>query len=297
MDNSLHSSVVEMDETIQSWEKHKIYSDKVMRAMIGDDFLLRHVNHMSNCANKLAITYDGVEAGYCRDRMCPMCQWRRSRKQYGLLMDTISCLSYQYLMLTVTRPNRPGSELRDEIRRLNQALMKMLRRPVFAPVKGIQRNVEVTYNIEAETYHPHIHALLAVNPTYFDSREYIPREVWVSEWNAANGWDKQLMGYDLQVDIRKVKDTSGIAELSKYVTKPMNIDPNTPVAVKHLRTLSGQLHGARLIGRTGDVAKAASDSREAYKAQFSGGEEGGGRQGRVVMCEWDMERKRYDILL
>src|SRR5699024_12750864 len=45
-------------------------------------------------------------------------------------------------------------------------------------VKGWYRCLEITHNVnrqskDFDTYHPHFHCLLCVNPSYFTSRDYI----------------------------------------------------------------------------------------------------------------------------
>ena len=47
-------------------------------------------------------------ANFCRDRLCPMCNWRRSLKifaQVSKVMDALQAEGYQFLFLTLTVRN------------------------------------------------------------------------------------------------------------------------------------------------------------------------------------------------
>ena len=53
-------------------------------------------------------------ANFCKDRLCPMCNWRRSLKLYGqvsAVMDVLEEQGYQFLFLTLTIKNCSASDL------------------------------------------------------------------------------------------------------------------------------------------------------------------------------------------
>ena len=155
-----------------------------------------------------------------------MCQWRRSLKMHGqvracleyLAAQRISnhCKPYQYIMLTLTVPNCDGRDLAYTLDLLQQSWQRLQRRKEYkAAIKGSVRCVEITYNRDADTYHPHIHALLAVLPSYFGSRYYITHDQWLDIWR-----DCTRIPSITQVDIRKTTgDAAAVAEVSKYATK------------------------------------------------------------------------------
>jgi plasmid rolling circle replication initiator protein Rep len=95
-------------------------------------------------------------------------------------------------------------------------------------LRGFFKALEITYNKAVDTYHPHIHAVLAVPKNYFISRDYIKRDEWLSLWR------KSMKNPRItQVDIRKAKDkrdlklgdtavntlSSAVAEIAKYAVK------------------------------------------------------------------------------
>lgn len=189
---------------------------------------------IQNCADSLRFERgeDGrlrlAEARFCRVRLCPICQWRRSLKVYGQTVQIVRYLAderakasrkpYAYLMLTLTVRNVPGTELRAKLDLFSKAWQRITQRAeVRAAVVGSMRTVEITYNREKNTYHPHIHALLCVKPSYFHSKAYIPQQRWLELWREAMR-DPSID----QVDIRRCYGVGdkAIAEVAKYTAKP-----------------------------------------------------------------------------
>ena len=72
------------------------------------------------------------------------------------------------LFLTLTVKNCKADELRDTLTLLTAAWTKLAkRRPFMRAVKGWFRAIEITRNQSDGTYHPHIPAILVVEPDYF----------------------------------------------------------------------------------------------------------------------------------
>ena len=66
---------------------------------------------------------------------------------------------------------------------------------------GFLRATEVTRNELMDTYHPHIHVLLFVSPTYFKNKEnYISQDEWTELWKKSAKLD-----YYPIVDVRAIK--------------------------------------------------------------------------------------------
>lgn len=143
------------------------------------------------------------------------------------------CLSLQneykttsYLLLTLTVPNVPESDLKAEMSKMNKAWTGVARRAEFKrAVWGWFKALEVTHNSTTDTYHPHFHILLAVPGEYFKGKNYINQARWLTLWREAMKNDSIT-----QVDIRRVKPNpkrngstaieSAAAEVGKYATKP-----------------------------------------------------------------------------
>jgi plasmid rolling circle replication initiator protein Rep len=118
------------------------------------------------------------------------------------------------------------------------------------------RALEVTYNAESDTYHPHFHVLLLVPKNYFDHGRglYISRDEWLGLWQEVTG-----MPEITQVDIRKVRKQSSrkpleaiTAEVAKYATKPSSYIEKSPKGVlkaskEVVKALHYALKGRRLV--------------------------------------------------
>lgn len=189
------------------------------------------------------------KASFCRVRLCPMCQWRRSLKLGAEVRQVVeranadhireAGTAWRWLMVTFTVRNVPGEELGSTIDRLHRAVNNMAKCAKWkAAVRGWLRATEVTHNINKfskfyDTYHPHIHALLCVPSSYFKGKGYITQKQWAELWAHYVG-----TAYTPVVDVRIIKAEDGkdvsalpaaeqaaamgkaVAEVSKYASKP-----------------------------------------------------------------------------
>jgi len=155
----------------------------------------------------------------CRVRLCPICSWRRSLKLYHQTEAIALHLGekYRYIMVTLTVRNCPGHELKENLDNLFQSLNRFNQlKAIKAAWKGWARGVEITHNMSDETFHPHVHIVVAVNPSYFNSRDYISQKDLQEMWRKSARLD-----YDPIVDVRRIKGLPGaVAEVSKYAAKP-----------------------------------------------------------------------------
>lgn len=187
---------------------------------------------------------------FCGQRLCPGCAYR------GSLVNavTISAITgamvdegYTALLVTVTAPNCSGVQLSDEIKRYNRAWNDLMKNdPYKTSWKHHIRKFEVTYNQQANTYHPHIHALVYVKAGYFGghNKQYISQDRLLKDWRRVFK-DQNIT----QVDIRKThgQDWQAISELSKYIAKSSDYltDYDT------FRTYYVSLRGKRITGYAG----------------------------------------------
>lgn len=154
-------------------------------------------------------------ANFCRDRLCPMCSWRRTYKIYSQIsriMDVIEN-DYVFLFLTLTVPNCSADELPQLIDELQDGWHNLIHYKRFkTSVKGFFRALEVTRNTDKtspsyNTYHPHFHTILAVKKSYLTSRDYIQHSEWLDMWRKAMR-DNSIT----QVDIRRCKSKNDIVQ-------------------------------------------------------------------------------------
>lgn len=183
--------------------------------MIGED---KYEERAKTCSSWLEYkcnsqTYEKRlhRAGFCQLRLCPLCTKRKARraaKQLSLVMEYIEeqhrySGGVQYLFLTLTIQNVTGDKLSEAITDLTSAWSKLRRRRRFErAVKGWFRAIEVNYNKKTHEFHPHIHAILAVEDSYFPSVNglYITQPEWIKLWR-----ESLQVDYDPSVDIRSTR--------------------------------------------------------------------------------------------
>lgn len=210
-------------------------------------------------------------ANFCRDRLCPMCAWRRSYKIFSQVSQIMKLIKddYLFLFLTLTVPNVKGSDLSKTVDDLGKGWTKLLRhKRVKKVVKGYFKALEITRNARRDDYHPHFHSVLAVPKSYFKKNDYIKQEEWLSIW-------RECMADDTitQVDIRRAKNkptsdevqasedlASAVAEIAKYAVKSGDylIYGDTETTDKVVDVFASVLHGRRLCSfdRNGAFGKA-----------------------------------------
>lgn len=116
-----------------------------------------------------------VDGDFCRDRMCPQCQWRKSMRQFSVAVKVGHEALRRYpgvhfLFLTLTVPNVSLADLGDTLDLIFHGWKKLYeRKEVKKCVLGYHRALEISYNAKENTFHPHIHAALMVPPDYFES--------------------------------------------------------------------------------------------------------------------------------
>lgn len=181
--------------------------------------LAKKAERVFECGTYLEFRGKGLQyANFCKDRLCPMCAWRKSLKIYGEMSAVMSAIdpSNQFLFLTLTVKNVDGHNLSDELDKLYKGYdLFMKKNMIKQGVKGWFRALEVTYNQDTG-YHPHFHVVLQVGKDYF-GRNYIKQSDYEKMWREAMNLD-----YDPRVDIRKVDNLTkekAVAELAKYAVK------------------------------------------------------------------------------
>ena len=216
---------------------------------------------LANCGSFLEFspTVSGdkklVNANFCKVRLCPMCNWRRSKKIFGQVSKIINAINNEkekeYIFLTLTCKNVSGEDLREQIKILLKSFNRMIsdNSKTKKMCQGYFRGLEVTRNNNDGTYHPHIHCILVVNKSYFKSKNYIKQKEWASIWQHYLKVD-----YIPVVHIEKFKNNNhkAVAEASKYAVKDTDIFLETQEETeKNILILHQALFNIRLIGMGG----------------------------------------------
>lgn len=210
---------------------------------------------------------------FCKNRFCPMCSWRKARKDTVVINILMKHLreehNKEFIFLTLTTPNVSGEQLNEEIKKYNNAFRKLMKRTeVLNITKGYIRKLEVTYqkskyitkklykdkqkyydkrglqvgSLEPNynTYNPHFHVVIAVNKSYF-KKGYITQKRWLELWQEATG-DSSIT----QVNVKKAKhgdDNKDVYELAKYSAK----DEDYLVSKKVFKIFYEALKGKQLL--------------------------------------------------
>lgn len=268
--------------------KKRNWKDKKIRAeLTAKHFesagLQSKAERMGDCANQLVFkqTDEGLklyQAWFCKVRLCPMCNWRRSLKiayQNKRIVETINQREkVNWLFLTLTVKNTDAESLSETISAMFKAWNRLVGYKAFkTSVKGYFRALEVTRNRDPEsesfgTYHPHFHVLLCVAPSYF-TRNYIKQSEWTSLWQKAMRLDYTPIVHiqrvkpkekldDLPIyeeDLKKaIKEQKAILEVSKYPVKDTDVIQGNTVTRENVETvlaLDNALAYKRLIGYGG----------------------------------------------
>lgn len=221
------------------WSKHKMSNVELTElfeiARSIDETILTdsRMDSLRHCSDVVIFLQDAAgnrklkSANFCRVRVCPMCNWRRSMKlfsQVSAITDEILReKKARFIFVTLTVRNVQGHELTDMINKMNQAFKYLTSKgQTFAPAKELKKNLlgymkaeEITYNSKAGTFHPHIHTIFEVKPSYFRDG-YLTKKAWITLWRSALGVD-----YDPSVDVRNIKGgtAKAVAEVAKYPVK------------------------------------------------------------------------------
>lgn len=246
-------------------------------------FLKKRADRMHRCSDYLVfgdvvdpetgeVTRKLQAAEFCRDRLCPMCQWRKSLVTFSQVSEIMDWIDAHHpgefvpVFLTLTMRNVGADELGDGITSILQAWSRMMNkagnRKPYRVTAGWFRALEVTYNRDTDEWHPHIHAVLLVPADYFtDPEKYIDHDGWVAEWKWALRAD-----YDPSVDVRTIKGdrAHAVAEVSKYAVKPGDwLDPEDYDGTdRRVYLLATELKGRRLTAFGGLMLQVRKDLKQ-----------------------------------
>lgn len=218
-------------KTLDDLKLHKVFqahlSVKLSQAYLNSKHWSEDkASRLKTCGDFVMIAQNGgiIGANFCKNRYCPICQWRASRAMFGHMCRIVSYLDtefpdYRYLLLTVTLVNTVtlSEGLEAVLKGFNNLTHDRTFRKV---VRGFLRSLEITYKESAQTWHPHIHCIVAVDDNYFKG-DYLDHSSWRKLWERA-----ARVNYHSNVDIRTIKGDKikAIAEVAKYAVKPCSLD-------------------------------------------------------------------------
>ena len=245
--------------------------------------LIKKSERMYDCGNYLVFKINEgrlklYQAYFCKARLCPMCNWRRSLKiafqNKKIIQEVNQREKVSWLFLTLTVQNVSGEDLKDTMDQMTKAFNRFTKYARFKKsVRGYFRAMEVTRNWDKQnqwygTYHPHFHVLIAVPNDYF-GRNYIKQSEWTALWKRAMQIDYQPIVHVQRVKPKKettdflaveekmkqsIAEQNAIFEVSKYPVKDTDVirgDKVTPENVQTVKDLDKALAYKRLISYGG----------------------------------------------
>ena len=219
------------------WDQHKDQARQVAGIYTQADYE-KYSKRIWECSQSLefrVLTDDKQQthlklhsARFCRVRLCPVCQWRRSMMWRARFLKALPkiCADYprgRFIFLTLTVRNCRLEDLRDTIAWMNASWLKMIRRKNF-PALGWIKCIEVSRS-ETDLAHPHFHCLLMVNETYF-SRGYISQADWTKMWKECLKVD-----YTPIINVKRVRNRKHNSKHSVYTGNDVTVNntENRPV--------------------------------------------------------------------
>lgn len=299
------------------WDANRALSDDVGGIYAGAAEFERYAARIDACSGILRFGWVNTpdtgesrlrlrEAHFCRVRHCPVCQWRRSLMWQARFYQSLPKLveehpKARWLFLTLTVRNCSIGDLRDTLQHMNKSWQRLKDRKEFKPVLGWVRTTEVTRGKDGSA-HPHFHALLMVQPSWFKGSSYVKHARWVEIWG-----DCLRADYAPNIDVRTVKARApksgqtpmdataaalqgAVAETLKYSTKPADMVADESWFLE----LTRQTHKLRFVASGGslkDVLKVdeETDSDLALADGIAEGEDDGSR----LAFNWRSNDRRY----
>lgn len=281
-------------------------------AEILDILHFKKANNVKDCADELVfkVTDEGFlrlhQVWFCKSKLCPLCNWRRSLKMSYQNEEIISEAIKQqpnarFLFLTLTvKSVYDGKELDKTLKEITNGFRKLMQyKAVSKNLIGYMRATEVTINDTDNSFHPHFHVLLMVKSTYFKGDDnYLSQDDWTKFWKKAMKLD-----YTPVVHIQAVKGVKkSILETSKYPVKDSEYLTNDlerdSFVVDNLET---GLHRKRQIGYGllfKDIRKKLQlDDTEDGDLRIVGAdeEEETSESAQIIYAKWNNFRKNYFI--
>ena len=274
-------------DPLGKFTKHRRYNRPITRALMTDAETRDIGRQIALCSTRLGLEIPlGDEhlgdallrsALLCNRRLCPFCEWRRTRALRARLIAGLNAFAavepkWSAVFVTLTQQNCQLADLRSTIREMHAALGRLsktamwptpywLRRTEVTvkrlqgeqPTLNTKGSTEVLPHLEGgriQSVHPHIHCLLLVPPSYW-SHGYVKQLRWQQEWQMAARLD-----YAPVVDVRRAKarpsdehlhgvaPVAAVIEAAKYATKATDL-----LALgDELPEFHHQMKGLRLYG-------------------------------------------------
>lgn len=216
------------------------------------------------CAERVSLCYHNPYSPrpitfYCKQRQCPICQWRRSQRTCAEMHQLFDCKpdlgEGKWLFLTLSARNCETWGLRDTLKTMTKAFQRMTRRHFWQEnVLGAIRYTEVSVGrSDPDTAHPHFHCLLLVRPSMFAGNNYMSTQRWADAWGNAlqEHYIPEVHVERLQGTPQKIREE--VVNWAGYSTKARRDTPSAPWLIN----VTQQLKGLQLVQSLGELGTIA----------------------------------------
>lgn len=299
------------------WRSRKLKNMELADMMF--ELNLKKAVRVEECGSRLEFIADNEghrrlhKAYFCKDKMCPMCSWRRSIK---LTYQTESIITEflkektnaRFLFLTLTLKNvEDGQALDQSLKKMTLGFNRLFKyKAVDKNLLGFMRVTELTVNKKDKTYNQHMHVLMAVSSNYFKKEHYLKQSDWRALWKKA-----MKLNYLPQVRISAVKantkkDTairSAVKETAKYSVKSSDfLIHSHEENLKIVKDLNLGLNRKRMIAY-GKMFKEIherlhlSDAEDGNMIHVKDDKENENEieQAKIIVAQWNYKKKNYYI--
>ena len=244
--------------TLQKRARSKWYTENIalrLKYTVNqNDKLYKMYSHAANCCSLMTQTNGNeIKSKFCNTRICNVCNRIRTAKMMnGYISQMQKFSSIEFITLTI--PNCKAEDLPGTIAIMYKEIYNII--GVFRKKKdsihGI-RKLEITYNNETDTYHPHYHLLIEGGKGKLIVNE------WLKRFPKAN-----IKGQDY-----READNNSLNEIFKYTTKILFKNKENKgsflIIANAINTIMSAMYGKRSIQAFGCIRKVSEEVDEDIK--------------------------------
>ena len=220
-----------------------------------DSPLKKYYQNAYNCGHYVQVKDGKAKSSYCNTRTCNVCNRIRTAKAMNGYISQLE--GHNWVMITLTDVNCSGQDLKKEIALYKKDFVLIRRRlkKLGYKVDGIVK-MEITYNENTLTYHPHLHVLVAHEQIDFLAVEII------------NDWLQRRPSASIKAQNITREHSGALNELFKYTTKGFQREgKNISVNPQSIDTIMTAQYGQRSFQPFGNIRRVNEEVPEIIEAQ------------------------------
>lgn len=268
----------ESEKYTKKWQYKKEQALKMSEKMYcaGYD---RRAERMAECSDIVQLqychdcdSYQVKRANLCRDKLCPICNWRLSLRRMMSMMSIIDDYTENYVpftprgayyLITLTVRNCIPNELSNTMDKMYKVYNRIMQRRTIKPkIYAWVKAVEYTYNADTDTIHPHYHILMDAELSaatdiikYWTSDKEIDAEPQAQNISCCTAKDLGTNSDELNENmINRDSIIRAAMEVSKYICKSSDL---LAMPIQTLKSVAEQLNGKRMTSLGGEWRKIA----------------------------------------